>query len=494
MYLRSGNWYKSGQRDQTVGSSLKSSEESVTNAYHDLEPIVEEEVFSDSTSSMSLGAQASEVPEYSMAFNMRLTFAKANSHGAQLYKDPMSRWVVKIEDIPTAFEANPWVNYQGDLYMGQGGERYMVTSDPENVDKWGQPTKVARKEGPPYEDSEDLKLLNAMKVRHIQIDDPNIVLYVRETDNYQSCYVTKKGDPSTIETEKVLYVYLQGMNTMKITPSIVDKFGIIYEPMEERMAQGMTWHGFPIPELAPRVASSIGGEHESQRKEESRGVPLMARSPTRSHVATNSRVQERSEGVMPSAPPMPEMHIHSTLSPRRTGPSAQEVPHRSNFTHKTNPRITDAREEASAYFPGRMIHETRRVRPANFQKWVKKFNGSGDPYDHLASFKQVARAEQVNDLHTKVEGFGLTLEGRALSWFQTLNLSEYLSYEALEKDFIAAFSKTGLKHDVLSQIHGFKQKNEESVRDGANRLRQYLARCPEEEIPSQERLVSIFLE
>ena len=45
------------------------------------------------------------------------------------------------------------------------------------------------------------------------------------------------------------------------------------------------------------------------------------------------------------------------------------------------------REEASAYFPERMIHETRRVRLANFQKWVKKFNGLGDPYDHLASFE-----------------------------------------------------------------------------------------------------------
>ena len=59
-------------------------------------------------------------------------------------------------------------------------------------------------------------------------------------------------------------------------------------------------------------------------------------------------------------------------------------------------------------------------------------------------------------MHTKVEGFGLTLEGRALSWFQTLNMFDYVTYEDLERDFIAAFSKTRLKHDVLSQIHGFK--------------------------------------
>ena len=87
---------------------------------------------------MSLGAQASEVQEYSMAFNMRFAFVKENSHKIQLYKDPISWWVVKIEDIPMAFEASPWVNYQGDLYMGQGGERYKVTNDLENVDKWGQ--------------------------------------------------------------------------------------------------------------------------------------------------------------------------------------------------------------------------------------------------------------------------------------------------------------------------------------------------------------------
>ena len=90
----------------------------------------------------------------------------------------------------------------------------------------------------------------------------------------------------------------------------------------------------------------------------------------------------------------------------------------------------------------------------------------------------------MNDLHTKVEGFGLSLEGQGLSWLKTLDLSNYRIYEALEKDFIAMFSKIGLNIYVLLQIHGFKQKNNESTRDGANFLRQYLARCPIEEVPS----------
>ena len=161
---------------------------------------------------------------------------------------------------------------------------------------------------------------------------------------------------------------------------------------------------------------------------------------------------------MPSAPPMPEINAFSTLEWGKTRPSAHEV--HSKATDHTRPtpavRFFGLADDVSAFAPRKEFKDNRRVRPANFQKWVKKFNGSGDPYDHLASFKQIARAEQVYDLHTKVEGFGLTLEGRALSWFQTLNMSDYVTYKELEGDFIAAFSKIGLKHDVLSQIHGFK--------------------------------------
>ena len=39
-----------------------------------------------------------------------------------------------------------------------------------------------------------------------------------------------------------------------------------------------------------------------------------------------------------------------------------------------------------------------KTRPSHFQKWVKKFNGPRDPYDHLASFKKVVRVEEVSRL------------------------------------------------------------------------------------------------
>ena len=98
------------------------------------------------------------------------------------------------------------------------------------------------------------------------------------------------------------------------------------------------------------------------------------------------------------------------------------------------------------------------------------------------------------DLHVLKEGFGLTLEGKALSWFQTLDTGIYYSFEALEKDFIGYFTKTWIKHSVSALITKFKQEEKEFMINCANRLRQYISRCPEEEMPSQAKLISIILE
>ena len=55
-----------------------------------------------------------------------------------------------------------------------------------------------------------------------------------------------------------------------------------------------------------------------------------------------------------------------------------------------------------------------------------------------------------------MEGFGLTLESKALSWFQTLEPDTYSDFLALEKNFIAAFSKMGvsgtLRRDTAVQL------------------------------------------
>ena len=78
---------------------------------------------------------------------------------------------------------------------------------------------------------EELKVLNSIKVGHLKVDDPNVDLYVKESERSSSCYYARNSTSNTIETEKVLYVYLEGLLTMKFTLIFLDKFGITYEPM-----------------------------------------------------------------------------------------------------------------------------------------------------------------------------------------------------------------------------------------------------------------------
>ena len=107
-----------------------------------------------------------------------------------------------------------------------------MTKDPKGMDRWGQLVRVAKAQEPPYGDSKELKLLNSIKVHHMKVDNQNVALYVRESGKRPSCYHARNPTPNTIEKEKVLYVYLEGLLMMKITPIFLDKFGITYKPME----------------------------------------------------------------------------------------------------------------------------------------------------------------------------------------------------------------------------------------------------------------------
>ena len=98
------------------------------------------------------------------------------------------------------------------------------------------------------------------------------------------------------------------------------------------------------------------------------------------------------------------------------------------------------------------------------------------------------------NVHTMVQAFGLTMEGRALAWFQTLKPSVLYDFKVLVKQFIEAHSKIGIKHNTVTLILGFQQNKKETVRECIDRLRKYIARCPIREMPSQERLISCFLE
>ena len=107
----------------------------------------------------------------------------------------------------------------------------MVT-ELKNVDKWGVMVKANKVKETLFVDSVDMKLLNTIKVQLIKMDDPNIVVYVQESDEVKMCCFTKTLDLSTIHEEKLLYIYLEGTNALKLNMIFLDKYGVLYKTME----------------------------------------------------------------------------------------------------------------------------------------------------------------------------------------------------------------------------------------------------------------------
>ena len=109
-----------------------------------------------------------------------------------------------------------------------------------NVDKWGGVVKADKVEVPPFVDSVDMKLLNTIKVQLIKTDDPTIVVYVLESDEVKTRYFTKTLDLGTIHDKKLLYIYLEGTNTLKLNLVFLDKYRVLYKPMEQRVVRSVS--------------------------------------------------------------------------------------------------------------------------------------------------------------------------------------------------------------------------------------------------------------
>ena len=506
MNLRSGAFYRSGQqsgpeersRASTLGSTARTPNFSTQVVEH-----LEEDTSSDSSM-----ATSSTVPPtgLDLEYDGRLRYVKENTYEALIYKDFINRYVVKIEDHLTPFDPTPWVNFQGDRYMGKDGSMYMLTEFPEEVDKLGNrvvPEPKMEEEGPPKVDLPNFRLVNSMWVHRILIDDTTRMLYQRNDGDTDFFYLRSQIPEHMATTVKVLYVYVRTPMTEEQNLLMLDKYGLEWElllpadirdmrltrlgvPIVGNVIGATTSSGFVYRGSGPiHFASSI--EPPISTVKPTMGAPKVTFVDPRTSISGMGGSGYKTEVSLGTSGEKPE-----GISLKPTGSMGGSSGHPAEKV-STGPSITPL-VTSGVKLGGSMAPNRHKTRPSHFQKWVKKFSGSGDPYDHLASFRQVVRAEEVSDPHVLKEGFGLTLEGKALSWFQTLDTSTYSSFDFLEKDFIGAFTKTGIKHSVSTLITNFKQEEKETVRDCANRLRQYIARCPDVELPSQAKAVSIFLE
>lgn len=464
-----------------------------------------------------------------LEYNIALKYITTNVRNAYIYKDPWGQFTVKLADARTPFEAKPWVNYQGDSYMGMQGERYLFTKEPWDVDNLGcttgnhranqranQPGTSAHNpkapEGKIPSDSdawfEDLwkdanlpseskkeqknsnqeKNKNKGKMRVEVINMDRLLHDWNDREVYQdqegNFFMTPKHPMDQLLDKHVIYEETWGSSE----PEYKDDLRHRYVKLGWDEIVNLTFNSISLyADISSRATAkpdetAFSGEIVSQK-------PRLFEE----HQVTGNRnitqgSTGRPSGTSKSRPTMPGRTELRTRQPSGTKDRRYGIHSAPREPPRLPPRIPEDPFCPRREGHGRRIDDeySRKVRPSALQKLVKKYDGFGDPYDHIASFRQVVHAEQVRDTHTKIEGFGLTLEGKALSWFQTLDSSKKDSQESLEEDFVATFSKMGIKHNVVAKIHAFKQAAYKSVRDCANRMKQYIARCPEEEKPSQK--------
>ncbi|KAI5070421.1 hypothetical protein GOP47_0014764 [Adiantum capillus-veneris] len=72
-----------------------------------------------------------------LEYDGRIRFRMENAHGAKIYRDCYRHYAVKVEDHPCNVDQAPWVNFQGDRFMGRDGCMYLLTETPKDVDRLG---------------------------------------------------------------------------------------------------------------------------------------------------------------------------------------------------------------------------------------------------------------------------------------------------------------------------------------------------------------------
>lgn len=199
----------------------------------------------------------------------------------------------------------------------------------------------------------------------------------------------------------------------------LDKYGLEWELMFPSAVQGLTYLGHPIVRVEEAEPSTFHYRTPQElRMPTPRAPPMSIPRPMTAPMPRPATSGPRVSFADPRMPAtwtrMPRPAGSDTMH-ASSGHPAMRVPMRPPpyVSPLHAPLATTGLGPGSA-----MGLATRsRTRPSHLQKLVKKFGGTSDPYDHLASFRQVVRAEEVSDLHVLKEGFGLTLEGKALSWF-----------------------------------------------------------------------------
>lgn len=94
--------------------------------------------------------------------------------------------------------------------------------------------------------------------------------------------------------------------------------------------------------------------------------------------------------------------------------------------------------------------------------------------------------------HTMVQGFDLTMIGKALTWFHNLKIAMLYDFEILVKTFYRVICEDFDQAQHLHTNPWLPQKYNETIKECIDRLHQYIVRCLASKNPIQEHIISCF--
>uniref|UniRef100_A0A0D3BVB7 Retrotransposon gag domain-containing protein n=1 Tax=Brassica oleracea var. oleracea TaxID=109376 RepID=A0A0D3BVB7_BRAOL len=119
---------------------------------------------------------------------------------------------------------------------------------------------------------------------------------------------------------------------------------------------------------------------------------------------------------------------------------------------------------------------------------IKVYDGTGDPDDHIAQYKQRMLAVALpREFHkaTMCKGFGSTLIGPTLHWYINLPIGSISSFAALSDKFVEQFASSRSLEKTSDSLYKILQHRVEPLRDYIARLNQEKVSIPEFNITTE---------
>ncbi|MCO5547216.1 hypothetical protein L7F22_000661 [Adiantum nelumboides] len=141
-----------------------------------------------------------------------LKYQFENELGANIYRDGMERYCIKIEERLSELRDLVPVVYSGDHYFDDLGFMYLVVQNPSILDKWGmistkEKMDVESKKAPPALNKPNLKLRRVNDMTRVNTNNIFMGLYKYESEGYTLYYRCEEPLGNELTDQKRLYVF-----------------------------------------------------------------------------------------------------------------------------------------------------------------------------------------------------------------------------------------------------------------------------------------------